>query len=407
MNDVSAVPLFEWPPDAPKQPEPDLTTYDLEKSQPFALLSPGLQARIEPPTEPRGPESTLTAAVHVPAVAQAVAVIERALDRLAATETRPLLEQPRQSFRPRQIGGVRMFPVALGTGSFGAATDEEEAVHVLDAFRAGGGNAIDTTDAVADGHPQMVVGKWVTSRRIRDELVLMARVGRDPAVAGLSSTALVRAVDASLARLGTDRIDVLTFHDDDRRVPLEETLAAAESLVRAGKVRVLVAGNYSPERLIEARIVAAQAGVPMFAGVQAPYSLLQRSEFEAKTARVVHAQELGVLARVPLAGGFLADGPQGLAVRRRLRPAHPVRAMIRRGTAGRRGARITEAVLQIAARRDVPTATVALAWLLTKPHMVAPVVSVQLADQVGSVLEAARVHLTRVEANALDAASAG
>lgn len=337
-----------------------------------------------------------------PAVAAALAVVQRSLTQMAQRVTRPLLDAPSQPFRLRPLGrtGLGVFPVALDVSRIAAGTDGGSAHRALDAYAAAGGNTLLVDDA-ADGSSAEAVGAWLEGRDRRDHLLLAGRVGGDLTAAGLQA-----AVERLLRRLRTDRLDVLVLAGHDRSTAMEETLTAVAGLLDAERIGVLAAGDHEPERLIQARVLAGQRGLPPFAAVLPTHSLLQRATYETGVAPVAHAQELAVLPRSPLAGGFLAAGVPTRGALRRLRELDPERAARLQPNLTRRGLRVVETVVRFAEEREVPPAAISLAWLLTRPHIAAPVVSATGVEQIWAATAAAGVHLSRAEVTALDRASA-
>lgn len=338
-----------------------------------------------------------------PVVAEALAVVERSLAEMAGRATRPLLDAPSRPYRLRPLGGtgLAVFPVVLDVSRVADAPDRTVAHRVLDAYAAAGGNALVVDDA-ADGRGAQSVGAWLANRRRREPTVLAARVG---GAAGLSAAGLQAAVERLLRRLGVARIDLLILAGHESAVPLEETLTAAAGLVDADRVGHVVAGSHSADRLMQARITAGQRALPLFAGVAPVYSLLDRG-YESGVAGVAHAQGLACLPMSPLADGLLAAGAPNRAALRRLRELEPDRAERLQRTMTRRALRTVDAVAAIATRREVPPAAVALGWLLTRPLVTAPIVSVRDVAEVWAATAAAGVHLSRSEVAALDRASA-
>lgn len=339
-----------------------------------------------------------------PAVAAALAVVERSLAAMANRSTRPLLDPPSQPFRLRPLGrtGLAVFPVVLDASRLDEAADRTAAHRVLDAYAAAGGNAI-VVDDVADGGTAELVGTWLASRKRREQTVVAARVGT---ASDLTAGGLNTAVDRLLRRLGTDQIDVLLLADHDRTVSMEETLTAVAGLRDDQRVGHLGAGDHTPERLIQARVLAGQRGLPRFEVAAPVHSLVRRAEYETGVGAVVHAQELACLPRSPLDGGFLAAAVPTRGALRRLRELDPGRAERLQPSLTRRGMRIVDAVVRIAEERGVPAASVALGWLLTRPHITAPIVSARSVEQIWAATAAAGVHLTRSEVTGLERASA-
>src|SRR5690554_3282328 len=207
--------------------------------------------------------------------------------------------------RPLGDTGLRVSPIALGGNVFGWTVGDDAAWPILDRFVELGGNFIDTADAYAGGRSEILIGNWLRSRGRRSDLVIGTKIGKSADNPGLSSHAIREAVNASLTRLGVDELDVLYLHVDDSDVPFEETLVAADELIIAGKVRALGASDHTANRLIEARVIAAQLGLRPLAALQCRYNLMHREQFEGDVARVARVQRLGVMARFALDGGFL------------------------------------------------------------------------------------------------------
>lgn len=302
--------------------------------------------------------------------------------------------------RPLGDTGISTHPLALGGSTFGWTLGRDEAYDVLDRFAGVGGDLIDTADSYAAGRSESIVGSWLRSRNTRDRMTIMTKIGRHPDHRGLAPVDIRAAVDDSLLRLGTDRIDVLFFHGDDPEVPLEESLGEVDALITAGKVRAIGAGDFSPERLIEARVLAAN-GLPRFELLTTRYNLMERRPFEGAPELVAHAQGLAVLPYFALANGFL-----GGQVRRRSDVRHDARGERVAKHLGRRGHRVLAALDEIAFAHGVQPATIALAWLLAKPTVVAPVASATRPDQVEALIAASSVELHRSELVELDRASA-
>lgn len=338
-----------------------------------------------------------------PAVAEALAVVQRAIRDMGTSRTRPLLDAPPTPYRMRWIGGtdLQIHPIVLAAATAPDAQGHADAHRLLDAYAAAGGNAV-LVDDDADGRDADAVGSWVASRSRRDATVLIGRIGAH--APALSSSGLQAATERLLTRLGTDRIDLLVLPAREAGTSMEETLTAALGLLAAGKVRYFAAADHSAERLIQARVTAGQRALPRFDAVLPTYSLLARDAYEATTAPVVHAQGLTCLPVSPLAGGFLAGAVPTRGALRRLRELDPGRAERLQPALTRRGMRIVEALIELAAAREEQPATVALAWLLTRPHVAAPVATARSVEHVWAATAAAGLHLTRAEVQTLDRA---
>lgn len=306
------------------------------------------------------------------------------------------------SVRRRDLGRsqLRVFPLALSGNVFGWTADAAAADGVLDAYWELGGNFVDTADSYAGGRSEIMIGNWMRDRRNRADLVVATKVGKGPDNPGVTQKAIARAVNASLERLRTDHIDLLYLHIDDETVPFEETLLAVDALIGAGKVRYFGASDHSGNRLIEARVIAAQLGAPPITALQNHYNLVHRREYEGTLARVAAQQQLGVMPRFALASGFLSG---------KYRSKSDLPATARGGDAAeyltKRGLRVLAALESVAREQQVVPATIALAWLLTKPNVVAPVASASSPEQVLDLVAAASVQLTRHQVAELDRVS--
>lgn len=304
--------------------------------------------------------------------------------------------------RRRTIGqsGMSAFPLAISGNVFGWTADATTTENVLDAYWQVGGNFIDTADSYAGGRSETMIGNWLRDRRNRSEMIIATKVGKSADSPGVSQRAITAAVNASLGRLRTDHIDLLYLHIDDESIPFEETLLAVDALIDAGKVRFLGASDHSANRLIEARIIAAQLGAPPIVAVQNRYSLMHRAEYEGPLERVASQQRLGMMPRFGLAGGFLTGKYRSkFDVPRNLRSSEAMAYL------SRRGIRVLAMLDRVGREHQVAPATIALAWLLSKPNVIAPVVSVSGADQVLDLIAATSVQLTRHQVAELDRVS--
>lgn len=307
----------------------------------------------------------------------------------------------------RQLGGspLRVFPLALGGNAFGWTASPEAAQGILDAYWELGGNFIDTADSYAGGRSETLIGAWMHARGNRDQVVVGTKIGRSAENPGLSSEAVFRAIEASLLRLGTDYIDLLYLDVDDDSVPFEETLVAVDENVRKGRVRHVGVSDHSGNRLIEARVIAAQLGLTPLIAVQSRYNLTHRTEFEGALARVAAQQRLGVMPRFALDGGFLAGNYRAKTELDLNTTGNIVLGGDAQKHFNRRGQRILAALDRIAAEHETVPATIAIAWLLSKPNIVAPVAGVSAPVQVADLVAAASIQLTRQQVAALDAVS--
>jgi aryl-alcohol dehydrogenase-like predicted oxidoreductase len=325
----------------------------------------------------------------------------------AVNEMNASFEDVPRSFMPapsrRRLGqsDLRVFPVAIGGNVFGWTADDKSTHDILDAYVEADGNFVDTADSYAAGRSEIMIGNWMRERQNRDEMIISTKIGKGAESPGVTARAIARAVDDSLERLGTDYIDLLFLHIDDSSVEFEETLLAVDDLIRSGKVRYFGASDHSANRLVEARVIAAQLGVTPMVALQNRYNLMSRTGFEGDLARVASQQQLGVMPRFALASGFLSGKYRAKAdLAKTDRGGVPAKYL------SKRGLRILHCLDQIAWQERSTVATVALAWLLTKPQVVAPVVSARRVSQVADLVAAASIQLSRHQVAALDRASA-
>lgn len=309
----------------------------------------------------------------------------------------------------RKLGrsNIDTAPLVFGGNVFGWTADQARSFELLDRFTERGFNAIDTADiysAWAPGHEggesETVLGQWLTRRGRRDDLVLMTKVGMWEQRSGLSAANIERAVEDSLQRLGTDYIDVYFAHLDDQETPLEETLTAFDRLVKAGKVRALGASNYSAERLRQALTVSKEHGLARYEVLQPLYNLHDRDDFESGLAAVAQEQEIGVVSYFSLASGFLTGKHRTEADLQ-----GSARADFLQGYFTARGQRVLQALLAVADELSVRPAQVALAWLLSRPGVTAPIASATSVAQLDEILDAVTLSLPEPLLGRLEEAS--
>ncbi|MFC0039824.1 aldo/keto reductase [Actinomadura rayongensis] len=308
----------------------------------------------------------------------------------------------------KTIGSLNVFPLALGGNVFGWTADRATSFAVLDGYVAGGGNFVDTADVYSafapgnrGGESETIIGEWLAARGNRDDVVIATKVGRHPDFMGLKPETLKAAADASLRRLGTDRIDLLYTHFDDPDVPVEEIVTALDDLVRAGKVREIAASNIEPDRLAASVAFSEAEGRARYVALQPHYNLVERDAYEGPPLDTAARLGLVSLPYFALAAGFLTG---------KYRPGQTVDSA-RAGRAAQyleteRGPKVLAALDAIARERDVPVPSIALAWLATRPTVVAPIASARTVEQLGPLLAFPEIELTAEEVDALTAASA-
>jgi aryl-alcohol dehydrogenase-like predicted oxidoreductase len=296
-------------------------------------------------------------------------------------------------------------PLCLGGNVFGWSADRDQSFAVLDAYAGAGGNFLDTADSYmwrapgnSGGESETIIGEWLAARGNRADMVVATKVGSWPRRPGLSAENIAAACDDSLRRLRTDHIDLYYAHRDDPDTPLEETLGALDALVRAGKVRHVAASNYSAARLAEALRIAQEHGWAGYAAMQPQYNLVER-EYEHELGPMLAEHKLACLPYYSLAKGFLT-GKYGAGT-----PVDSVRARGAAAYLDDRGRRVLGELTAVAERHGVSPAAVALAWLLTRPTVAAPIASARTPEQLAELLPMAELSLSTDEIDRLTAAS--
>ncbi|MFF5567926.1 aldo/keto reductase [Streptomyces sp. NPDC012623] len=302
---------------------------------------------------------------------------------------------------------LQVYPLNLGGNVFGWTADEKESFAVLDGYTAVGGNFIDTADTYTSwipghqgGESESVLAKWFAARGNRSDVVLATKVGAHPRYKGLSAANIKAAAEASLTRLGTDYIDLYYTHYDDESVPVEEIITALDQLVREGKVRAIGASNISAERLNASLAFSERAGLARYVALQPHYNLVSRDTYEGELQDTVAAHGLSAVPYYGLAAGFLTG---------KYRPGTTVDSARAGGAAkyleSDRGVKVLGALDRVAQAHGAELATVALAWLASRPTVVAPIASARSTDQLPALLAAAELKLTEDELAELTAAS--
>ncbi|MDQ4138767.1 MAG: aldo/keto reductase [Actinomycetota bacterium] len=303
---------------------------------------------------------------------------------------------------PRALSatGISVFPVAVDGSVFGWAAGIEHTLEVLDAFLESGGQLISTADHYAGGRSEVMIGTWLARRGARDRVLLATKVGRHPDNPGLAPRNLTNAVEASLERFGTDHIDILSFDGDHPETPVDETLEAADALVRAGKIRMLGETGYTPARLREIHGIASTAVYPTFQVALHAYNLLERTFVEQELGPVARELGISIVARTPLADGYLTGNYR---TREQLPDSVMFAGAFRH--IGRKGNKVLAALEHVAQEQDRSLGSIALAWVLAKPGVTAAAVRARDAGQLRELFAATEVQLTRQQMAALDAAS--
>jgi aryl-alcohol dehydrogenase-like predicted oxidoreductase len=313
--------------------------------------------------------------------------------------------------RPLGRSGLTVPPLCFGCNIFGWTVDEISSFRLLDAVFEHGLTFLDTADVYSrwvaghsGGESETIIGNWMKARGNRNRTILATKVGVDMGNGnvGLKPNYIARAAEDSLRRLQTDYIDLYQSHKDDETTPQEETLAAYERLIKAGKIRAIGASNFSAERLKSALDVSEATGLPRYESMQPEYSLVERSSFEGALQRVCEDNEVGVITFYSLAAGFLTGKYRSEAdFGKSLRGARTIPKYM-----NPRGMRILACLDVIAAETRAEPAAVALAWLMTRRSVTAPIASATKPDHVATLVEATKLELTKSQIDRLDTASA-
>jgi aryl-alcohol dehydrogenase-like predicted oxidoreductase len=311
----------------------------------------------------------------------------------------------------RKLGnsGIEIAPLALGGNVFGWTVDEPMGFKILDAFIAAGFSLIDTADIYSKwipgnkgGESETMIGNWFKRSGKRNKVILATKVGSEmgPKKKGLSKAYILRAVEDSLRRLQTDYIDLYQSHVDDPKAPLEETLEAFAQLVKQGKVRAIGASNYGAERLAEALEISRRQGYPSYQSLHPLYNLYDRAEYEEKLDPLCRKEGLGVITYFSLASGFLTG-----KYRSKKDLAQRARGGRVKGYLNDRGFKILGALDQVAKEKRSTPAAVALAWLMARPGITAPIASATNLEQLNDLIAATSLELDRASLDALNQAS--
>ncbi len=315
---------------------------------------------------------------------------------------------------PLGRSGLSTAPLAFGGNVFGWTADEATSFALLDAFVGAGFNLIDTADVYsrwapghAGGESETVIGNWLAARRgsgVRERVVLATKVGNPMGDdrKGLSPEWIRQAVDDSLRRLQTDRIDLYQAHIDDPETPLEDTLGAFADLMRAGKVRAIGASNHTAARLQEALELSARLNLPRYETLQPLFNLLDRVPYEAELQALCVREGVAVINYFGLARGFLTGKYRSEAdLAQSLRGAG-----VKSAYYNERGWRVLAALDAAAAKRGATPAQLALAWQMRQPGIAAPIASATSLTQWNELVPAATLELSQAEMDEMSTASA-
>jgi aryl-alcohol dehydrogenase-like predicted oxidoreductase len=311
--------------------------------------------------------------------------------------------------RPLGRSGLATPRLVLGGNVFGWTADRETSFRLLDRFAEAGGRMIDTADVYSawvpghkGGESETIIGEWLKRRGSKGEILVATKVGMLPGEGGekLAPARIAAAAEASLRRLGVETIDLYYAHQEDEKTPIEDSLAAFDSLVKAGKVRALGASNYSAESLRRALEIAERQGLARYEVLQPEYNLMARDRFEGPLQQVCIENGLGVLPYYGLASGYLTG---------KYRSAEDSGKSVRGDRMAKymegRGPDVLAAMDAVAAETGATLAQIALAWLAAQPGITAPIASATSLEQLDELLGAMDLELDTDQLRRLDEAS--
>ena len=309
----------------------------------------------------------------------------------------------------RKLGrsALETAPIALGGNVFGWTADEATSFALLDAFVDAGFNLIDTADGYSawvsgnqGGESETIIGKWLARSGKRNKVLIATKVAKFARRPGLGAANIALAVDDSLERLRVETIDLYQSHQDDPATPIEETLGAFARLIEQGKVRAIGASNFTAARLAESLAIAKKHDLPRYESLQPEYNLVSRAGYEAELEPLVRRENIGVISYYGLASGFLTGKYRSQADLSRSARGQGVKRYL-----DTHGLRVLGALDRVAARHRATPAQVALAWLIARPGITAPIASATSVAQLEEILAAADLRLSAQDIAELDTAS--
>lgn len=311
----------------------------------------------------------------------------------------------------RQLGNtdLKCAPLALGGNVFGWTIDEEKSYEILDAFVDKGFNLIDTADSYSrwapgnqGGESETIIGKWIKDRGNRDQVIIATKVGSDMGQGkkDVSKNYVLKAAEDSLRRLQTEYIDLYQTHWDNEETPVEETLEAYGQLVKQGKVRWIGASNLSPARLQASLEASDKHGYPRYQTLQPEYNLVEREVFERDYQKICIDNNISVISYYSLASGFLTGKYRSDEDLIKSQRGGGVKKYL-----DKKGLTVLSVLDDVAAKHKSSVATIALAWLLAKPTIAAPIASATSVEQLNELVASVDIELSAEELALLDKAS--
>lgn len=311
----------------------------------------------------------------------------------------------------RELGrsGIKVNPFCFGGNVFGWTVDEQQSYRILDAFVDAGLEFIDTADVYSKwkpgnkgGESEAIIGNWLKQSGKRNQVIIATKVGKPMGEdkKGLSKAYITKAVEDSLTRLKTDYVDLYLSHEDDQNTPLEETLSTFTDLIKQGKVRAIGASNYSAPRLQEALNVSAANGLARYETLQPEYNLYNREEYESEFEPICADNNLGVFTFYSLASGFLTGKYRSEADLQKSARGGGIQKYL-----NDRGFRILDALDQVASQYKTTPAAVAIAWVIARESVTAPIASATSLKQLEDITAAVRLDLDQSAIDLLTEAS--
>ncbi|KFC64399.1 Oxidoreductase, aldo/keto reductase family [Devosia sp. LC5] len=308
--------------------------------------------------------------------------------------------------RPLGRSELVIEPLVLGGNVFGWTVDEKQGFDILDAFVDAGFTALDTAEGYPNwvpGNPpglsETIIGKWLKARGNRDGVHIITKVNSAKVKNGLSADNIKTSIEASLKRLQTDYVDLYFSHWPDPDASHEETLGAYDVLIRAGKVRVVGASNYTPQMIRDAEEIAVIKSLPRYEVLQPKYNLYDRADFEGELQKLAIDQEIGTIVYYSLAAGFLTGKYRSKADLGKSQRGGGVEKYL-----DKKGESILSALDKVAKANDATPAEVSLAWLVAQPGVSAPIASATSVEQVESLAKGVRLKLSDADLKTLSAA---
>jgi aryl-alcohol dehydrogenase-like predicted oxidoreductase len=297
------------------------------------------------------------------------------------------------------VSDISIVPLVFGGNVFGWTTDERTSFDILDAFVDHGLDCIDTADVYSrwapgnkGGESEIIIGRWLKNTGKRNHVIIATKVGSsmspNDSRKNLSKQYIIKAAEDSLRRLQTDHIDLYQSHYDDLNTPVQETLEAYAQLIKEGKVRATGASNFGADRLQESLEVSKELGLPAYVTLQPEYNLYDREGYEKELEPLCAENKLGVITYYSLASGFLTGKYRSEADLNKSKRGQGIKKYL-----NDRGVRILNVLDEVAKNYSTTPATVALAWVIARPSVTAPIASATSVTQLQELAKSVSLNL--------------